>query len=312
MYWRQVFLCYTYSVIIAGAIIAMALSLQPLQSPKEKGASESGSAQNAATPKHANKPQAVPRALPQNTAFTSQPSAQTDGSYASSEAENEHVQRRIEIFTGVLAGVGVLQLVVMFFTLRVYSRQAGIRARQADLMEGGLSVDPPRMINFEDGKRPSVFVKVVNSGIVPARDVSVSLKFEIGDHTNFSSAQVITIRVGKGRKCFIPSNVALRTGDVLAIHTGEMVLRVIVSLTQPKKPEKKAEVHCYKFYPWPRSDSRPKGLPQFVECDFDVRTSTSAIARVTGASAEARVGTVTARVENPPPPETPPDSSDPT
>jgi hypothetical protein len=297
-------------MIFAFAALAVALAIQPSQAPQEKGAAKGHSAQNTSTTENTNSTQKPSQPHPQAMPPASQPTAHTNQSNGTSEAENVQVQRWIEIFTGVLASVGVLQLVVMFFTLRVYSRQAGIMARQADLMEGGLSVDPPRMINFEDGKRPSVFVKVVNSGIVPAKDVSVSLKFEIGDHTNFSSAQVITIRAGKSRKCFIPSNVALRTGDVLAIHTGEMVLRVIVSLTQPKKPKKREELHCYKFYPWPPSDTRPKGLPQFVECDFDVRTSTSAIARLTGASAEARLGTVTAKAENPPT-DTPKEPSDP-
>ncbi len=39
-------------------------------------------------------------------------------------------------FTGILALVGVLQLVVMFLTWRVYSRQAGIMEKQRAMMEG--------------------------------------------------------------------------------------------------------------------------------------------------------------------------------
>jgi hypothetical protein len=42
---------------------------------------------------------------------------------------------KIEIFTGVLAAVGVLQLVVMFLTWLVYRRQAGIMDQQRETMQ---------------------------------------------------------------------------------------------------------------------------------------------------------------------------------
>ena len=62
----------------------------------------------------------------------SQLSAATAQANADSNAENSNAQRRMEIFTGVLAGVGVLQFVVMFLTWMVYRRQAGIMKTQIE------------------------------------------------------------------------------------------------------------------------------------------------------------------------------------
>ena len=121
----QVFLCYTYAVIIALTIIAMALAAQPPQSPQEKGIPKSQGTKNAPTTENANNTQKPSQPHPQDTVTAAQPSANTNQSSANSETENVQVQRRIEIFTGVLAGVGALQLVVMFLTWLVYKRQAG-------------------------------------------------------------------------------------------------------------------------------------------------------------------------------------------
>jgi len=129
-----VFLCYTYGVIIAAAIVAVTLASQPLQIPQEKRASESQGAQSTSTTENSNSAQRPPQ-QPQPASATSQKPANTNQPNGDSETENIRVQRRIEVFTGVLATVGVLQLVVMFLTWLVYRRQAGIMDQQRATMQ---------------------------------------------------------------------------------------------------------------------------------------------------------------------------------
>jgi hypothetical protein len=105
----------------------VALALQPSQSPKEKGVAKS-SAQNAANPQHSDKTSIQPtsQSLPNTSQIAAAPGKpQTD--IAADEVE---IQRKVEIFTAVLATVGVLQLFVMFLTWAVYRRQAEIMAHQ--------------------------------------------------------------------------------------------------------------------------------------------------------------------------------------
>jgi hypothetical protein len=111
------------------------LSIYPLQRPQEKGIPESQGAQNTSTTENTNSTQKPSQPHPQAAPTTSQPPTSTNQSNGNSEAENVHVQRWIEIFTGVLAGVGVLQLVVMFLTWMVYRRQAGIMEQQRATMQ---------------------------------------------------------------------------------------------------------------------------------------------------------------------------------
>jgi hypothetical protein len=149
-------------VIVVVTIVAMALSFQPLQGPHEKGAPKGGGTQDAATSEHANKsqepphPASVPLIDPatgerieidpetgerirKTTApvlpTASQPTAVRNETDADRDASGVNIQRKIEVFTGVLAVVGVFQLAVMFLTWRVYARQAGIMEQQRATMQ---------------------------------------------------------------------------------------------------------------------------------------------------------------------------------
>jgi hypothetical protein len=117
-------------VILAATVVVMLLASQPLQPPKEPGIAKGGSAQSAPNAKHRNTSQDPTQTSPPNALTTSQPSAQTGTYYADTNEENINIQGRIEIFTGVLAGVGLLQLGVMFLTWLVYRRQAREMRRQ--------------------------------------------------------------------------------------------------------------------------------------------------------------------------------------
>jgi hypothetical protein len=126
-------------MIFTVALITVALAAQPAKTPKEQGIAKSESAKGAGKAQNADKPQEPAQtgnssAAPAPAASTSEPTSKASESNASAEAENINIQRRIEIFTGVLASVAVLQLVVMFFTLLVYCRQAKIMRYQSHEM----------------------------------------------------------------------------------------------------------------------------------------------------------------------------------
>jgi len=115
-------------VVFALAIIAVALAIQPIKGPKEERTSEGGGTKNAATSEHSNKSQEPSH--PTSAPITSQVSSERSKSSTDHDANDVNIQRNIEIFTGVLAGVGVLQLVVMFLTWLIYRRQAREMRRQ--------------------------------------------------------------------------------------------------------------------------------------------------------------------------------------
>jgi hypothetical protein len=122
-------------MIFAVALVAVALAAQPVKAPKEKGVAESehthsaGKSQNANTPQEPSQANNSPTA-PASISTASQPAAKATESDTHAGAENINTQWWIEIFTGVLACVGVLQLAVMFLTWMVYRRQAREMRRQ--------------------------------------------------------------------------------------------------------------------------------------------------------------------------------------
>jgi hypothetical protein len=125
-------------MIFAVAIVAVALAIHPLQRPPEKRIPESESAKQASATDDAKAAQQVAHEAPLPATTSGQASADANQSNTDREPDNERTQWWIKIFTGVLAGVGVLQLVVMFFTLLVYWRQAGIMRSQWTVMQGQL------------------------------------------------------------------------------------------------------------------------------------------------------------------------------
>jgi hypothetical protein len=154
-------------------------------------------------------------------------------------------------------------------------------------MEGGLYVDTPRVIDFEDGKAPVVFVNIINSGMIAARNVSIRINIELANHTTqYVHDQVMTIPAhNAGRECSLRHGKALAIGELLKVQRGELGFRISGHATSQKE---KID-YCYKYTPW-AFENRPKDLPDFVACDFDTRTAMSGTARPTGFSLTVSMG----------------------
>ncbi len=121
---------YLFAVFMVLLALIMAIAIQASRAPQEEQAAKSQGAPNTSTTETTNATQKPSQPHPQATSTASHPPTHTNQSNGNSEEENVQVQRWIEIFTGVLAGVGVLQLVVMFLTWFIYRRQAHEMQRQ--------------------------------------------------------------------------------------------------------------------------------------------------------------------------------------
>jgi hypothetical protein len=125
---------------LAMLLTTIALAQQPAKTPEDKGTAETNRAKSTAHAKSAESNQAQstqPRQPPsQATVGTeSQRNPATTGTHTQTSSqgasdEGSSTQRKLTWFTGVLAGVGVLQLIVMFLTWLVYRRQAREMRRQ--------------------------------------------------------------------------------------------------------------------------------------------------------------------------------------
>ena len=116
------------------------LSQHPAEAPKDKRTTEANRAKSTAHAKNAESnqiPSAQPTPAPAQApvATESQRSAATANDHTRTSTqqtsdEGRSTQRKLTCFTGVLATVGVLQLVVMFLTWLIYRRQAREMRRQ--------------------------------------------------------------------------------------------------------------------------------------------------------------------------------------
>jgi len=134
--------CYNFIVMRWLCILAVVLPLsqQPPEAPKDKGATESNRAHSAG---HAKATTADQQAPTQSTPVVTQTPVATESQQSTAATdkragtngqqrsdEDRSTQRKLILFTGVLAVVGILQLVVMFLTCLIYKRQAREMRRQ--------------------------------------------------------------------------------------------------------------------------------------------------------------------------------------
>lgn len=119
-------------------IAVIIFAVQPAKAPPHEKATEANRAESTRNTKSAQQDQTqhaqpTPAALQASIVPEGQKSATTGDDHTGNKQasdENLSIQRKLTWFTGVLAAVGVLQLVVMFLTWLVYRRQAREMRRQ--------------------------------------------------------------------------------------------------------------------------------------------------------------------------------------
>jgi len=141
-----------------------------------------------------------------------------------------------------LALVGIGGIIVALRTLnwlktqtRAVERQANLMERQANLMERQVTLTEPRLhvdcvraAAFTNGQSPVFFVRVINSGIIAAENVAISMEAETEDGITVRNLndQVITVPAGGWRECFIRSNMVLDGNQLAAYDSRAKPLRV--------------------------------------------------------------------------------------
>ena len=114
-------------------LAALIFAQQPAKAPKSSQAAESNNANSACRTQETNGNQQQPaQAKPERHSDSTTANNQMATGSQKASKEDRATQSKLIWFTGVLAGVGVLQLLVMFLTWLVYRRQAAIMTRQTE------------------------------------------------------------------------------------------------------------------------------------------------------------------------------------
>jgi hypothetical protein len=114
-------------MVFAVALVAVALTLQPAKSPEKQGVAKAKSAETTSQAEHPAKSNEQTQATVSTPSNAPSPSRD---SQAGTSGDDLEIQRRIEVFTGGLVVVGLLQTGVMFLTWLIYRRQAHEMRRQ--------------------------------------------------------------------------------------------------------------------------------------------------------------------------------------
>jgi hypothetical protein len=133
-----------------------------------------------------------------------------------------------------------------------------------------LHIEGVRLENFEIGKVPYFFIKIVNTGPVAAENIVVNMRLQYGvvaDSKNvgnkWSREQTVTIPPNGNREYFVKGS-ELTATEYLGF-TDNIPLRVTGYY---QIPGCKKQDYCYKYYP-SEERNRPKGVPEFIPCDFN-------------------------------------------
>jgi len=207
------------------------------------------------------------------------------------------------IFTAGLLVVGWRGVNAARATLGAIQQQVDHMAIQSDILGPRLHIEGVRVSDFEVGKQPWFFIKVTNSGPKAAEDVMISMRVESGLSTGTVGAkwkkeQTVTIPANSSRKYFIKWAERL-TDD--AYQGFKMFVPLSVSGYYKMRETQQVE-YCYKYNPC--IEPRPKGVPEFIPCDFDPGLTVLIGARGSAHGKATVTGTLTnADDETPSPPE---------
>jgi hypothetical protein len=152
-----------------------------------------------------------------------------------------------------------------------------------------LTIEQVYAADLEAGKEPVFFLRITNTGPVPAENVKVVMQVTHGNAK--------TTHTGEGDTILIPAHsyrdydfrgAYIATEEMIRTLSGDnLIVRGLV--TYNDKP-----VHyCYKYNQW--TGPRPPGVPTFVPCDSDSRRTVSVA--LTGVWAQSISGTPTVVVK---------------
>lgn len=177
----------------------------------------------------------------------------------------------------------------------IYRKQWDSMRDQVRIM--GVAFDPRlritsvRVENLEAGKEPVFMVSIINEGATDARDVELNIRVNLAEEdalaVKWSSPQIVTIPAGQEQDYFVPWRSPL-TQERIDTFNKSVKVSGYFKLADTKKQD-----FCYRYYPW--KGERPKGVAQFIPCDFDPALTT--VVKVRGIEVKTAVGTIGVVIE---------------
>lgn len=168
--------------------------------------------------------------------------------------------------------------ILSLFVLAAIVAQAVIYFQQRQLMQGQLrimsvAVEPRlritnvRVENLEAEREPAFIVSIMNDGATDAKDVTLNIRVNLreGDRLamKWSRPQVVTIPARQEQHYFLQWRTALEQ-ELIDDINGSAPLKVSGYFQLPNQEQRE---FCYMYYPW--RGERPKGISQFIPCDFN-------------------------------------------
>jgi hypothetical protein len=187
-------------------------------------------------------------------------------------------------------------IVATVFTLTFIGWQAWETRREANATvqqviaatSARLFIDGVHAANFESGQEPVFFLRVGNTGAVPAEDVRVSIEI---DHLHGGVKQIAdwnSMLIPANNHRDYPLRASFILPEIRELETWGLKITGTVTHRDNTIP------YCFKYHHW--QGPRPDGLPLFVPCDFDFRLAVTA--KITGVAAIGVTGHVSATLTN--------------
>lgn len=180
-----------------------------------------------------------------------------------------NMAERIKFFTGNF--LNLLILCVVLVQALIYHEQWKTMDRQVRIM--GIAIEPRLRVtnvkvkDFKAGKLPVFIVSIINEGATDAKDVTLDIRVNLEEEDAFvirwSNPQIVTIPAGQERHYFVPWRTSLPQERIDSFN--KSVPLKVSGFFKLKETEQKD--FCYRYYPW--EGKRPKGVSQFVPCDFN-------------------------------------------
>jgi hypothetical protein len=167
--------------------------------------------------------------------------------------------------------LSLLLLCVVVVQAYIYSQQKRLMQSQLDVMSIAirprLRVASVKVKDFEEGKSPVFVMSLVNEGATEANDVAIFMQVRIGpgdaDGAKWGGEQIVTIPANGRENYFVPLPRPLSEEDIYGFNN---TVRLEVS-GYYRQTDAVDVPFCYKYYPW--HGERPRGVSQFIACDFD-------------------------------------------
>jgi hypothetical protein len=167
--------------------------------------------------------------------------------------------------------LNLLIVLVVIIQAVIYHRQWLIMQEQSRI--AGLAYEPRLRItdvivrDLTVGGQPAFIIEIVNDGASDAQNVELQMRVNLREGERlamkWSHPQIVTIPARQKESYFLAWRTALEQDIIDDINRGAP-LKVSGHI---RLPGNEPMEFCFMYYPW--KGKRPKGMSQFIPCDFN-------------------------------------------